>query len=70
MTSDSESVLCFTAQQGKSEYIVTGGGLLKCKNIIHVVGGNNVKDSVSRVLEECERRNYASICLPAIGTGL
>nr|XP_021490328.1 poly [ADP-ribose] polymerase 14 [Meriones unguiculatus] len=57
------------AQQGPSEYIVTAGGSLRCKNIIHVVGGNDVKRSVSCVLEECEQRNYSSICLPAIGTG-
>lgn len=56
------------AQQGK-EYIVTGGGLLKCKSIIHVDGGNDVKRSVSCVLEECEQRSFSSICLPAIGTG-
>lgn len=57
------------AQQGK-EYIVTGGGLLKCKSIIHVDGGNDVKRSVSCILEECEQRSFSSICLPAIGTGL
>ncbi|XP_075821311.1 protein mono-ADP-ribosyltransferase PARP14-like isoform X6 [Microtus pennsylvanicus] len=57
-----------SAQQN-SEYIVTEGGSLRCKSIIHVVGGNDVKRSVSCVLEECEQRNYSSICLPAIGTG-
>uniref|UniRef100_A0A8C0W5K6 Poly [ADP-ribose] polymerase n=1 Tax=Castor canadensis TaxID=51338 RepID=A0A8C0W5K6_CASCN len=57
------------AHQGNNEYIVTEGGSLKCKNIIHVHGGNNVKKSVSCVLQECEKRNYSSICLPAIGTG-
>ncbi|XP_055965381.1 protein mono-ADP-ribosyltransferase PARP14-like [Sorex fumeus] len=57
------------AQQVHDHYIVTKGGLLKCKNIIHVIGSNKVKDSVSCVLQECEKRNYASICLPAIGTG-
>lgn len=57
------------AKQSNHGYIVTGGGLLQCKNIIHVVGGNDVKKSVSCVLEECEQRNYSSICLPAIGTG-
>ncbi|XP_034371290.1 protein mono-ADP-ribosyltransferase PARP14 [Arvicanthis niloticus] len=57
------------AQQSNREYIVTGGGLLKCKNIIHVIGGNDVKTSVSCVLEECEQRKHSSICLPAIGTG-
>ncbi|CAO2631689.1 Protein mono-ADP-ribosyltransferase PARP14 [Lemmus lemmus] len=57
------------AAQQNSEYIITEGGSLRCKNIIHVVGGNDVKRSVSCVLEECEQRNYSSICLPAIGTG-
>lgn len=57
------------AQQGHHEYIVTKGGLLKCKNIIHVIGGNDVRRSVSCVLQECEKRNYSSVCLPAIGTG-
>lgn len=62
--------LCFPAQQHKNDYIITGGGFLKCKNIIHVIGGNDVKSSVSSVLQECEKQNYSSICLPAIGTGL
>lgn len=60
---------CSVLGQQNSEYIVTEGGLLRCKSIIHVVGGNDVKRSVSCVLEECEQRNYSSICLPAIGTG-
>ncbi|XP_063577799.1 protein mono-ADP-ribosyltransferase PARP14 isoform X1 [Pongo abelii] len=57
------------AQQRKNDYIITGGGFLRCKNIIHVIGGNDVKSSVSSVLQECEKKNYSSICLPAIGTG-
>ncbi|CAO2631686.1 Protein mono-ADP-ribosyltransferase PARP14 [Lemmus lemmus] len=60
---------CSVLAQQNTEYIVTEGGSLRCKNIIHVVGGNDVKRSVSCVLEECEQRNYSSICLPAIGTG-
>ncbi|CAH6792300.1 protein mono-ADP-ribosyltransferase PARP14 [Phodopus roborovskii] len=60
---------CSVLAQQNKEYIVTEGGLLKCKSIIHVVGGNDVKRSVSCVLEESEQRNYTSICLPAIGTG-
>ncbi|XP_049989562.1 protein mono-ADP-ribosyltransferase PARP14-like [Alexandromys fortis] len=60
---------CSVLAQQNSEYIVTEGGSLRCKSIIHVVGGNDVKRSVSCVLEECEQRNYSSICLPAIGTG-
>ncbi|XP_041529416.1 protein mono-ADP-ribosyltransferase PARP14-like [Microtus oregoni] len=57
------------AQHNNNEYIVTEGGSLRCKSIIHIVGGNDVKRSVSCVLEECEQRKYTSICLPAIGTG-
>ncbi|XP_014383862.1 PREDICTED: LOW QUALITY PROTEIN: poly [ADP-ribose] polymerase 14-like, partial [Myotis brandtii] len=58
------------AQQHNNGYIITDGGSLKCKNIIHVVGGADVKRSVTRVLRECEKRNHSTICLPAIGTGL
>ncbi|XP_012584971.1 PREDICTED: poly [ADP-ribose] polymerase 14-like [Condylura cristata] len=57
-------------KQGNSGYIITEGGLLKCKNIIHVIGRNDVKNSVTCVLQESENRNYSSICLPAIGTGI
>ncbi|KAM6223949.1 protein mono-ADP-ribosyltransferase PARP14 [Rhynchocyon petersi] len=66
---DVENELALQAQQGKHSYIITKGGLLFCKNIIHVIGGNDVKKSVSCVLQECEKRNFKSICLPAIGTG-
>ncbi|EHB00950.1 Poly [ADP-ribose] polymerase 14 [Heterocephalus glaber] len=64
-----EQECALLGQQGKNEYIITKGGSLMCKNIIHVVGGSNVKRSVSCVLQETEKRNYSSICLPAIGTG-
>uniref|UniRef100_A0A8C6S2W1 Poly [ADP-ribose] polymerase n=1 Tax=Nannospalax galili TaxID=1026970 RepID=A0A8C6S2W1_NANGA len=67
--SNSVSFICFPAQQNKKEYIITEGGLLNCKNIIHVVGGNDVKSSVSCILQECEQQNHSTICLPAIGTG-
>nr|XP_048310125.1 protein mono-ADP-ribosyltransferase PARP14-like isoform X1 [Myodes glareolus] len=60
---------CSVLAQQNSEYIVTKGGSLRCKSIIHVDGGNDVKRSVSCVLKECEQRNYSSICLPVIGTG-
>ncbi|KFO38292.1 protein mono-ADP-ribosyltransferase PARP14 [Fukomys damarensis] len=64
-----EQECALLGQQGKNEYIITKGGSLMCKNIIHVVGGNDVKRSVSCVLQETEKRSYSSICLPAIGTG-
>ncbi|XP_007942118.1 protein mono-ADP-ribosyltransferase PARP14 [Orycteropus afer afer] len=66
---DVENECSLQAKQGNSDYIITKGGLLNCKNIIHVVGGNDIKKSVSCVLQECEKLKYESICLPAIGTG-
>ncbi|XP_054569894.1 protein mono-ADP-ribosyltransferase PARP14-like [Eptesicus fuscus] len=57
------------AQQHNNGYIITDGGALKCKNIIHVIGGADVKRSVTCVLQECEKLNHSTICLPAIGTG-
>ncbi|XP_006884365.1 PREDICTED: poly [ADP-ribose] polymerase 14 [Elephantulus edwardii] len=66
---DVEVECSLQVQQGKHNYIITKGGRLRCKNIIHVIGGNNVKKSVTCILQECEKLNYESICLPAIGTG-
>uniref|UniRef100_A0A4X2KC79 Poly [ADP-ribose] polymerase n=1 Tax=Vombatus ursinus TaxID=29139 RepID=A0A4X2KC79_VOMUR len=50
-------------------FIVTQGGNLRCKKIIHVTGGNDVKQTISQVLQECEQMKYVSVSLPAIGTG-
>ncbi|XP_045707985.1 protein mono-ADP-ribosyltransferase PARP15 isoform X2 [Phyllostomus hastatus] len=57
------------ATQPHRDFIVTQGGHLMCKRIIHVLGENDVRKTVSSVLEECERRKYKSVSLPAIGTG-
>ncbi|XP_068921027.1 protein mono-ADP-ribosyltransferase PARP14-like [Petaurus breviceps papuanus] len=64
-----ESECATLAMNLHTNFIVTQGGNLRCKKIIHVVGGNNVKQTVSEVLQECEQRKYVSISLPAIGTG-
>lgn len=60
----------FPATQPHRDFIVTQGGFLSCNIIIHVLGENDVRKSVSSVLEECEQRKYTSVALPAIGTGL
>ncbi|XP_036907371.1 protein mono-ADP-ribosyltransferase PARP15 isoform X1 [Sturnira hondurensis] len=57
------------ATQSHRDFIVTQGGYLMCKRIIHVLGENDVRKTVSSVLEECEQRKYKSVSLPAIGTG-
>ncbi|XP_044108150.1 protein mono-ADP-ribosyltransferase PARP15-like isoform X4 [Neovison vison] len=57
------------AAQPHRDFIVTQGGNLMCKIIIHVLGENDVRKTVSTVLEECEQRKYTSVSLPAIGTG-
>ncbi|NWQ95712.1 PAR15 polymerase, partial [Burhinus bistriatus] len=49
--------------------VITQGGKLLCRKIMHLINGNNVKSQVSVVLEECERRKYKSVAFPAIGTG-
>lgn len=58
------------AAQPHRDFILTQGRYLMCKIIIHVLGENDVRRTVSTVLEECERRQCASVSLPAIGTGL
>ncbi|XP_030310267.1 protein mono-ADP-ribosyltransferase PARP14 isoform X2 [Calypte anna] len=50
-------------------YIITRGGNLPCKNIIHFISQNDIKLLVSTVLEECETQKYTSVTFPAIGTG-
>uniref|UniRef100_H2P9K0 Poly [ADP-ribose] polymerase n=1 Tax=Pongo abelii TaxID=9601 RepID=H2P9K0_PONAB len=57
------------AAQPRRDFIITQGGCLKCKIIIHVPGRNDVRKTVTSVLEECEQRKYTSVSLPAIGTG-
>lgn len=64
-----ENECAVLAAQLHGDFIITQGGRLKCKIIIHVVGENDVRKTVTSVLEECEQRKYTSVSLPAIGTG-
>nr|XP_055239780.1 protein mono-ADP-ribosyltransferase PARP15 isoform X3 [Gorilla gorilla gorilla] len=64
-----ESECAVLAAQPHRDFIITSGGCLKCKIIIHVPGGKDVRKTVTSVLEECEQRKYTSVSLPAIGTG-
>uniref|UniRef100_A0A2I3MFN5 Poly [ADP-ribose] polymerase n=1 Tax=Papio anubis TaxID=9555 RepID=A0A2I3MFN5_PAPAN len=63
-----ENECAVLAAQPHGDFIITQGGRLKCKIIIHVVGENDVRKTVTSVLEECEQRKYTSVSLPAIGT--
>ncbi|NXT01458.1 PAR14 polymerase, partial [Jacana jacana] len=53
----------------ENDMVITQGGKLLCKKIMHLISGNNVKGQVSVVLEKCEQRKYRSVSFPAIGTG-
>ncbi|XP_045858583.1 protein mono-ADP-ribosyltransferase PARP15 isoform X2 [Meles meles] len=64
-----ENECAVLAAQPHRDFIVTQGGNLMCKIIIHVLGENDVRKTVSTVLEECEQKKYTSVSLPAIGTG-
>ncbi|NXS08083.1 PAR14 polymerase, partial [Neodrepanis coruscans] len=50
-------------------YIITQGGNLPCKNIIHFAAQEDIKSLVFQVLQECELQQYTSVAFPAIGTG-
>lgn len=52
--------------------IMTSGGQLPCRHIIHVVGRNSpaaIKDMVYSVLKYCEEQQFSSVAFPALGTG-
>uniref|UniRef100_A0A5F8GWC0 Poly [ADP-ribose] polymerase n=1 Tax=Monodelphis domestica TaxID=13616 RepID=A0A5F8GWC0_MONDO len=57
------------ASKPHGNFIITQGGNLKCKKIIHVLGHKDIKETVSSVLQECEKMKSKSVSLPAIGTG-
>ncbi|XP_074260354.1 protein mono-ADP-ribosyltransferase PARP15 isoform X2 [Saimiri boliviensis] len=64
-----ENECAILAAQPHGDFIITQGGGLTCEIIIHVLGENDVRRTVTSVLEECEQRKYTSVSLPAIGTG-
>ncbi|XP_072288656.1 protein mono-ADP-ribosyltransferase PARP14-like [Eucyclogobius newberryi] len=52
--------------------IITSGGQLPCRNIIHITGVNKpsvIKDMVYSVLKVCEDNSLSSVAFPALGTG-
>ncbi|KAL7848452.1 hypothetical protein AOLI_G00231700 [Acnodon oligacanthus] len=54
------------------EMIVTSGGQLPCRRIIHIIGRNTppaIKDAVYSVLKLCEDQKFSSVAFPALGTG-
>ncbi|XP_074070757.1 protein mono-ADP-ribosyltransferase PARP14-like isoform X1 [Macrotis lagotis] len=57
------------AAKPHGNFIITQGGNLKCQKIIHVLGHKDVKETVSSVLQECEKMKVKSVSLPLIGTG-
>ncbi|XP_078408678.1 poly(ADP-ribose) polymerase family member 14-related sequence 3 isoform X1 [Cetorhinus maximus] len=59
-------------QQLNDGVVVTKGGQLQCKYIVHMVGTTlaaGITTSVHKVLEECEKLDITTVAFPAIGTG-
>ncbi|XP_053326921.1 protein mono-ADP-ribosyltransferase PARP15-like [Spea bombifrons] len=53
--------------------LVTTGGDLKSKNIMHIIGPTSISafaPSLEKILNECHTKSFKTIALPAIGTGI
>ncbi|KAM5153029.1 protein mono-ADP-ribosyltransferase PARP15-like [Mantella aurantiaca] len=53
--------------------VVTSGGNLKAKHILHIIGPTTVpayEPSIDRILLSCHEHKFTSLALPAIGTGM
>ncbi|XP_070804747.1 protein mono-ADP-ribosyltransferase PARP14-like [Pituophis catenifer annectens] len=57
------------ASQPHNGFVTTQNGKLPCKKIIHLAPCSSIKTQVSKVLQECEAKRYASVAFPVIGTG-
>ncbi|KAL7991775.1 hypothetical protein Chor_016031 [Crotalus horridus] len=57
------------ASQPHNGFVTTRNGKLSCKKIIHLAPCSSIKTLVSKVLQECEAKQYASVAFPVIGTG-
>ncbi|XP_058050767.1 protein mono-ADP-ribosyltransferase PARP14-like isoform X2 [Ahaetulla prasina] len=57
------------ASQPHNGFVTTQNGKLSCKKIIHLAPYSSIKTEVSKVLKECEEKQYASVAFPVIGTG-
>ncbi|XP_070813176.1 protein mono-ADP-ribosyltransferase PARP14-like [Pituophis catenifer annectens] len=57
------------ASQPHNGFVTTKNGKLPCKKIIHLAPCSSIKTQVSKVLQECEAKRYASVAFPVLGTG-
>ncbi|XP_029140550.1 protein mono-ADP-ribosyltransferase PARP14 [Protobothrops mucrosquamatus] len=57
------------ASQPHNGFVTTQNGKLTCKKIIHLAPCSSIKPLVSKVLQECEAKQYVSVAFPVIGTG-
>ena len=60
-------------QQSGGSVVITSGGNLPARHIIHLIPGSAKKDHLQQCVERClrlaERKGLQSISIPAIGTG-
>ncbi|KAI5099590.1 poly [ADP-ribose] polymerase 14 isoform X2, partial [Silurus meridionalis] len=69
---EGECAQIVASQSQQSDMIMTTGGQLPCRQIIHVIGRNSpaeIKIVVYSVLKFCEEQKFSSVAFPALGTG-
>ncbi|KAM5152444.1 protein mono-ADP-ribosyltransferase PARP14-like [Mantella aurantiaca] len=67
-----ENECALLGTQTSSGYVVTPGGNLHCKNIIHAAGLNKphlIGQMIVNILHMCEKQQATSVAFPAMGTG-
>uniref|UniRef100_A0A3P8RQJ7 Poly [ADP-ribose] polymerase n=1 Tax=Amphiprion percula TaxID=161767 RepID=A0A3P8RQJ7_AMPPE len=74
---ESKALVKRTGKIKTGDVVVTTGGNLKCKKLLHAVGPiggkcdtQRIRKTCKKILKQCENKGYHSVAFPAVNTGL